>query len=50
MLKPGFNFSWQEEYGVFSFGEKNLSRIVHYIQNQKQHHAENTIQTYMENW
>jgi putative transposase len=44
MIKPGLNFSWQEEYGVFSFGERNLSAIVRYIQNQKQHHAENTIQ------
>lgn len=49
-IKPGFNFSWQEEYGVFSFGEKTLSGIVHYIQNQKRHHAENTIQAHMENW
>jgi putative transposase len=50
MIKPGFNFSWQEEYGVFSFGEKTLPSIVHYIQTQKQHHAENTIQAYMETW
>jgi putative transposase len=50
VIKPGLNFSWQEEYGVFSFGEKNLPGIVHYIQNQKQHHAKNTIQAYMESW
>jgi putative transposase len=49
-IKPGLNFSWQEEYGVFSFSEKNLSLVVRYIQNQKQHHAENTIQAYMESW
>ena len=50
VIKPRLNFSWQEEYGVFSFGEKSLPRIVHYIQTQKQHHAENTIQAYMESW
>lgn len=50
VIKPGLNFSWQEEYGIFSFGEKTLPGIVHYIQNQKRHHEEKTIQAYMENW
>ena len=48
VIKPGLNFSWQEEYDVFSFGEKTLSSIVRYIQNQKQHHTENTVQAYLE--
>ena len=50
VIKPGLNFSWQEEYGVFSFGEKTLSSIVRYIRNQKQPHTENTVQAYMESW
>jgi putative transposase len=50
MIKPGLNFGWQEEYGVFSFGEKARPGIVRYIQNQRQHHAKNTIQAYIESW
>jgi putative transposase len=50
VIKPGFNFLWQEEYGVLSFSEKNLPPIVQYIQNQKRHHAENTTQPNMEDW
>ena len=48
VIKPGFDFYWQEEYGVLSFGEKNLSAIVNYIHNQKKHHAEGTIQAMLE--
>ncbi|MBK8615542.1 MAG: IS200/IS605 family transposase [Anaerolineales bacterium] len=48
VLKPDFEFYWQEEYGVLSFGEKNLSAVVRYIQNQKQHHADGTLIAEME--
>jgi len=48
VIKPGHNFYWQEEYGVLSFGEQSLPTIVRYIKNQKQHHAENTLQQYLE--
>jgi putative transposase len=37
------SFMWQTEYGVLSFSEKALSSIVAYINNQKKHHAENTL-------
>ncbi len=47
-IKPYFEFHWQDEYGVFSFGEKNLSAIVKYIQNQKQHHADGKLIAAME--
>jgi putative transposase len=50
VIKPGHNFYWQEEYGVLSFGEKTLPAIVRYIQNQRQHHADNTLQTNLESW
>jgi putative transposase len=42
-------FAWQTEYGVFSFSEKSLSKIVEYVNNQKKHHAENTFDKAMEN-
>jgi putative transposase len=42
------SFAWQAEYGVFSFSERSLSRIVHYVRNQKNHHAENSVNQTME--
>jgi REP element-mobilizing transposase RayT len=48
VLKPDFEFYWQVEYGVLSFGEKNLSSVVRYIHNQKQHHADGTLIAEME--
>ncbi len=37
------SFLWQAEYGVFSFSETSLPAIIEYINNQKKHHAENTL-------
>lgn len=48
VIKPDFEFHWQDEYGVLSFGEKNLSAVVRYIHNQKQHHADGTLIAPME--
>jgi putative transposase len=44
------SFAWQAEYGVLSFSEKSLSTIVEYVNNQKKHHAENTLIAAMENF
>lgn len=41
-------FSWQTSYGVLTFGAKQLPLVVAYIHNQKQHHSENTLLTYLE--
>ena len=38
---PGF--AWQEEYGVVSVTESHLPIVVRYVQNQPQHHAQNTL-------
>jgi REP element-mobilizing transposase RayT len=48
IIKPDFEFYWQDEYGVLSFGEKNMPSIVRYIQNQKKHHAEGNLIAAME--
>ena len=48
VIKPDFEFHWQAEYGVVSFGERNLASVVRYIHNQKQHHAEGTLIAAME--
>ena len=48
VIKPNFEFYWQDEYGVLTFGEKNLPAVVRYIHNQKQHHADGTLIAAME--
>lgn len=35
-------FYWQEEYGAFSFDGKRLPNVIAYVENQKQHHAQNS--------
>ncbi len=42
------SFMWQTEYGVFSFSEKSLPTVADYINNQKIHHAVNTLIDAME--
>lgn len=34
---------WQGEYGVLTFGDQSFDRIVAYVRNQVQHHAEGSI-------
>lgn len=48
VVKPDHEFYWQSEYGVLSFGERNLATIVRYIHNQKQHHTNGNIQKELE--
>ena len=39
---------WQTGYGVVSFGTKDLPWVVSYIERQKEHHANGTIQDRLE--
>ena len=48
IAKPDLAFYWQDEFGVLTFGEKNLPAVVRYIQNQKKHHADGTVIDAME--
>jgi REP element-mobilizing transposase RayT len=41
-------FYWQEEYGVFSFDRKRLPNIVSYVERQKEHHSQATINPALE--
>jgi putative transposase len=43
-------FAWQAEYGVVSFSESSLTRVVNYVKNQKKHHAESKLNMAMENF
>ena len=38
-------FQWQEGYGVFSIGRNQVSAVTAYIENQKQHHCDGTLQS-----
>lgn len=35
-------FYWQEEYGAFTFDGKRLPNVIAYVENQKQHHAQDS--------
>ena len=41
-------FYWQEGYGIFSLGSKQLEQAVNYVKNQKIHHLEKTTNPYLE--
>lgn len=41
-------FMWQEGYGVFSLGAKQLDIAIAYVQNQKIHHRQNTTISMLE--
>ncbi|MFE1746660.1 IS200/IS605 family transposase [Coleofasciculus sp. H7-2] len=43
-------FGWQEGYGVFSLGGKQLDQAVAYVQNQKAHHLNATTVTSLEEY
>ncbi len=32
------HFSWQEGYGVFSYSQSHIDRVIKYIMNQEAHH------------
>ena len=38
-------FNWQEGYGAFSYGHSQLDRIIGYIQNQEQHHLQQSFKS-----
>ena len=42
-LKPGEWFAWQNHYGAFSIALRDKDKIIHYILNQKRHHAEGSL-------
>ena len=42
------HFHWQKGYSVHSLGQKVLPFVVNYVKNQKEHHANNTLELYLE--
>jgi REP element-mobilizing transposase RayT len=41
-------FRWQNGYGILTFGAKNLPFVIHYIEQQKEHHAHQSFESYLE--
>ncbi len=41
-------FQWQNDYGVLTFGAKNMQFVLSYIENQKAHHQSGALQPYLE--
>jgi putative transposase len=44
----GGSFTWQTEYGLVTFGERNLPMVIAYITEQPAHHAANKLWSSME--
>ncbi len=44
------SLEWQSGYRVVSFGTRDLAWVARYIEEQKAHHAGNTIQDRLERW
>ena len=42
------HFHWQKGYGILTFGAKTLSFVKTYIERQKEHHRDNTLEDYLE--
>jgi putative transposase len=42
------HFKWQNSYGILTFGEGYIDTIVKYIEQQKEHHAQNSINEHLE--
>lgn len=41
------NFHWQEGYGAFSVGQTQVSDVLKYIGNQKEHHKQKSFENEM---
>ena len=41
-------FAWQNGYGAFTVGKRDLHRVIRYIDRQKQHHRRGTFSDDME--
>jgi REP element-mobilizing transposase RayT len=42
------SFAWQAEYAVLSFDQRSLKGITEYVQNQRTHHADNSVHLRLE--
>jgi putative transposase len=47
-IAPDEFFKWQGGYGAFTLRKEDALRLAVYIENQKQHHTDGTLQTHWE--
>jgi putative transposase len=45
-----YEFAWQRGYGALSLGERQRPQAEAYVQNQKQHHAQQTTNSWLEHY
>lgn len=45
-----YQFAWQRGYGALSLGERQRSQAELYVRNQKQHHAQETTNSWLERY
>ena len=38
-----FKFQWQDGFGAFSYSHSQLTNVIQYIENQKEHHRKKTF-------
>jgi len=38
-------FAWQEGFGCFSYGQSQIKKVYHYIENQEKHHEKSTFKS-----
>ena len=50
VLNYSGDFDWQRGYGVLSFGEQGMMRVIAYVKNQKEHHRTDRLNTRFETW
>ena len=43
-------FTWQEDYGVFSFDRRRLANLIAYVEDQPEHHAQGSTIPILERW
>ena len=49
VLRPDeYHFQWQRGYGYLTLGQTQLERAVAYVEKQKDHHAQNTTNRWLE--
>jgi REP element-mobilizing transposase RayT len=43
LIKPDLGFRWQGGYGAFTVSRWDLTKVIKYINNQKEHHKQDTL-------
>jgi REP element-mobilizing transposase RayT len=45
---PDLHFQWQGGYGVYPVSPQALQKVMDYVNNQEEHHKNNTLNVYLE--